>query len=65
MSVDNLVVELYDVNGKFIRQLALLKNHSAYQNKHFVFSVEDLATGTYYINFHNNSGRESRKFIKI
>ncbi|WP_242119662.1 YCF48-related protein [Aestuariivivens sediminicola] len=65
ISADNLVVELYDVNGKFIRQLALLKNHSANQTKHFVFSVEDLATGTYYINFHNNSGRESRKFIKI
>ncbi|MGM5469778.1 T9SS type A sorting domain-containing protein [Flavobacteriaceae bacterium LMO-SS05] len=61
---DNLLIELYDVNGKFIRQLSRTTMDSGIK-KAFTFNVEDLASGTYILNFHNNTGRESRKFIKI
>ncbi|MGK0254344.1 MAG: photosystem II stability/assembly factor-like uncharacterized protein [Mariniflexile sp.] len=60
---DNLLIELYDINAKFIKQLT--RAHiSAKTTKHFSFIVEDLPSGTYLINFHNNTGRESVKFIK-
>ena len=62
-SNDNILIELYSIDGKFIRQLTrdiinypILKNYN--------FNVSDLASGTYFINFHNNSGRSSLKFIK-
>ncbi|WP_308990543.1 YCF48-related protein [Mariniflexile litorale] len=62
-SVDNLLIELYDLNAKFIRQLARDKV-SAKATKKYAFPVEDLTSGIYLINFHNNTGRESIKFIK-
>ncbi|MFK7780747.1 YCF48-related protein [Psychroserpens sp.] len=62
-SDDNLLIELYDINGKFIKQLSrdivlqpILKTYK--------FNVTNLVSGTYFINFHNNSGRSSLKFIK-
>jgi len=62
-SDDNLLMELYDLNGKFIRQLAR-DNILSKTKKDYTFNLEDLPSGTYFINLHNNTGRESVKFIK-
>lgn len=62
-SDDNLLIELYDIKGKFIRQLAR-DNISSKIYKSYSFDVGDLAAGLYILNFHNNTGRESLKFIK-
>ena len=62
-SSDNLLIELYNINAKFIRQLAR-DNILGKTKKEYKFSIEDLSSGTYLINFHNNTGRESLKFIK-
>ncbi len=62
-SDDNLLIELYDIRGKYIRQLAR-DNISSKIDKSYSFNVGDLATGVYILNFHNNTGRESLKFIK-
>lgn len=62
-SSDNLLIELYDLNAKYIRQLAR-DNIPSKTTKKYKFSIEDLPSGTYIINFHNNTGRESIKFIK-
>lgn len=62
-SNDNLLIELYDLNGKFIRQLARDQIQTKTE-KNYKFPVEDLPSGLYIINFHNNTGRESLKFVK-
>jgi photosystem II stability/assembly factor-like uncharacterized protein len=60
---DNLLINLYDINGKHIKQLAkdtiTSKTTTAYS-----FPVKNLASGVYILDFHNDTGRESRKFIK-
>lgn len=62
-SDDNILIELYDINGKFIKRLSrdiilqpILKTYN--------FNVSELSSGAYFIDFHNNSGRSSLKFIK-
>lgn len=62
-SSDNIMIELYDYNGKYIRQLALEEIQTKI-NKTYRFNVEELSAGIYFINFHNNTGRQSLKFIK-
>ncbi|MDO5971580.1 YCF48-related protein [Flavivirga aquimarina] len=62
-SNDNLLIELYDLNAKFIRQLARDKIDNK-TTKKYKFNIENLSSGTYLINLHNNTGRESIKFIK-
>ena len=62
-SDDNLLIELYDITGKYLRQLAR-ENIASEIDKSYSFDVEDLAAGMYILNFHNNTGRESLKFIK-
>ena len=62
---DNMVIELYDIQGKLIRQLI----RDRYPNvnggtRNYEFSVSDLSPGMYILNFHNNTGRQSSKFIK-
>ncbi|WP_431137581.1 YCF48-related protein [Psychroserpens mesophilus] len=62
-SNDNILIELYDINGKFIKQLSrdiVLQTTL----KKYNFNVSHLTSGTYFIGFHNNSGRSSLKFIK-
>lgn len=60
---DNLLIELYDINGKFIKQLSreiiLQQTLNNYR-----FDLSELTSGTYIIDFHNNSGRTSLKFTK-
>ncbi|GAA3570186.1 YCF48-related protein [Snuella lapsa] len=63
-SIDNLVIELYSSSGKYIKSLSIEHNIQPKTPHYYAFPVEDLPSGTYLINFHNNTGRESRKFIK-
>ncbi|WP_299050133.1 T9SS type A sorting domain-containing protein [uncultured Polaribacter sp.] len=62
---DNMVIELYDINGKLLRQLAKDKISDASGiQKEYSFEVSDLSAGVYLVNFHNNTGRQTLKFIK-
>ncbi|WP_422105670.1 YCF48-related protein [Winogradskyella sp.] len=60
---DNLLIELYDANGKYIKQLSrdIILEKTA---KSYRYNLSELASGAYYLDFHNNSGRFSLKFIK-
>lgn len=62
---DNMVIELYDVKGKFIKKLMKdqIVNLSSIK-KEYSFDVTHLSSGIYILNFHNNTGRQSLKFIK-
>lgn len=59
---DNIIIELYDINGKFIKKLKRdiisIANPKTYA---FEFPY---ASGTYILSFHNNTGRQTLKFIK-
>ncbi|MEQ6125218.1 T9SS type A sorting domain-containing protein [Pseudotenacibaculum sp. MALMAid0570] len=62
---DNMVIELYDIQGKLIRQLARDRiSDVSGGTKNYEFNVSDLSAGMYILNFHNNTGRQSTKFIK-
>ena len=62
---DNMVVELYDINGKLLRQLVRDKIVDASGIlKDYSFDVNELSSGVYILNFHNNTGRQSLKLIK-
>ena len=60
---DNILIELYDAQGKFIKQLSRDIIHYG-QLKTYNFEVSNLSSGIYIIDFHNNSGRSALKFIK-
>jgi photosystem II stability/assembly factor-like uncharacterized protein len=61
---DNLLISLYSADGKFIKQLTrdLIRNTTT---KLYTFSVEDLSSGIYILDFHNNAGRTPKKFVKL
>ena len=62
---DHMVIELYDIKGKLIRQLARDQQKNINGGvKNYEFNVADLAPGIYILDFHNNTGRQSSKFIK-
>lgn len=61
---DNLLIELYDTNGKYLKRLTREHITTSNDNKNYSFNVKDLASGIYYLDFHNNSGRQTVKFIK-
>jgi len=61
---DNLLIELYDSAGRYIKNLTRDIIKTPGSEKKYNFSVENLESGIYIIDFHNNTGRESRKFIK-
>lgn len=61
---DNLLIELYDGNGRFIKQLSRDIIKTTGMQKQYNFLVTDLASGAYYLDFHNNSGRQTVNFIK-
>lgn len=62
-SQDHILIELYDVNGKFIKQL--FRENVESEIKEFQYNLKELSSGIYILNFHNNTGRQSIKFIKI
>lgn len=59
---DNILIELYDINGKQItklkRDVILTSGPKTYK---FDFPY---ASGTYFVNFHNNTGRQVIQIIK-
>ncbi|WP_309640548.1 YCF48-related protein [Flavobacterium sp.] len=59
---DHIVLELYDATGRFIKSLKndVIKNPST-KNYSFDFPYP---SGTYLLNLHNDTGRQSVKFIK-
>lgn len=62
---DNMVIELYNIQGKLIRQLVRDRIPEVDgTTKSYQFPVDDLSSGMYILNFHNNTGRQSTKFIK-
>ncbi|NCO63335.1 MAG: T9SS type A sorting domain-containing protein [Flavobacteriales bacterium] len=61
---DNILIELYNMNGQFIKQLSREFILTSNTEKEYSFYVGNLASGTYFVNFHNNYMRESIKFIK-
>ena len=63
-SVDNILIELYDSKGSFIKQLSRDIINQKGVNQKYAFNIEDLSSGTYFLNIHNNYNRESLKFIK-
>jgi photosystem II stability/assembly factor-like uncharacterized protein len=62
---DHMLIELYDNTGKFVKQLSREDIYGENQTKNYNFSVKDLSSGLYFLNFHNNTGRQSIKFVKI
>jgi len=59
---DHVVLELYDVSGKRIKELQRDVIGSA-SKKTYTFDFP-YASGTYYVNIHTNTGRQSVKFVK-
>ena len=62
---DNLLIELYDTKGVFIKQLSreIINTDSEFE-KVYSFDLSFLSSGTYFLNLHNNFHRQSIKFIK-
>ncbi|MCX7551996.1 YCF48-related protein [Xanthomarina sp. F2636L] len=63
-SSDNMLIELYDSKGSYIRQLSRESIKTNDVKKNYSFPVDDLQAGIYLINFHNNFQRQSLKFVK-
>jgi hypothetical protein len=63
MDDDNVLIELYDINGKFIKQL-IKDSTKIKRSKNYKFNIHYLKSGTYLLNVHSNTGRQSIKFIK-
>ena len=60
--IDNLVITLYDINGKLIERLTRDKINGAGKKKYnFDFNYP---SGSYILDFHSNNGRRSRTVIK-
>lgn len=60
--IDNILIELYDMNGKLLEQLTRDKIPSA-RKKTYRFDF-NYPAGTYIVDFHTNNGRRSRTIIK-
>ncbi len=62
-SDDHILIELYDIHGKFIKQLVRDRTNTK-TTRRYSCAVKHLSPGTYLVNLHNNTGRASFKFIK-
>lgn len=62
-SADNIVIELYDLQGKFLQQLSR-EIISFKRTKNYEFKVSQLSSGSYFLNIHTNTGRKSYQFLK-
>lgn len=62
-SSDNIVIEIYDIQGRFIEQLARDLIYFK-QTKKYQFKVDNLSAGSYFLNVHTNTGRKTLKFLK-
>jgi len=60
--IDNLVITLYDINGKRIEQLAREQIGDSGKKKYsFDFFYP---SGTYILDFHSNNGRRAKTIVK-
>lgn len=59
---DHILIELYDNNGKLVKKLAK-DDINSIGIKKYTFDFP-YPSGTYFIDFHNNTGRQSSKIIK-
>ncbi len=59
---DHVVIEIYEVSGKFIKSLKIDTIDKA-STKNYSFDFP-YPSGTYLLNLHNDTGRQSLKFIK-
>lgn len=60
---DNVVIEIYDIEGRFVKLL----NREIIESKRikkYQYNVEYLSSGSYFLNVHSNTGRKTLKFIK-
>ena len=62
-SSNHLLIELFDIKGQKIKQLSRDVIPSA-TTKNYSFDVSELSSGTYLIDFHSDTGRSSKKFVK-
>ncbi len=61
-TVDNLLIEVYDINGKLLERLARdVINNAGQKQYSFDFNYP---AGTYLLNFQTNNGRRSHTVIK-
>ena len=61
-SNDHIVLEIYDATGKFIKSLKVDTIEKA-GTKNYTFDFP-YASGAYLLNLHNDTGRQSVKFVK-
>ncbi|MFT5078918.1 MAG: hypothetical protein ACI917_001438, partial [Patiriisocius sp.] len=61
--IDNVLIELYDAQGKFIKRLIRDRVNEA-QQKEYSFDFP-YATGTYILDIHTNYGKRQKTLIKI
>ncbi|WP_115463269.1 YCF48-related protein [Winogradskyella aurantiaca] len=64
LSNDHLRIQLYDVNGKYLKDL-LIDKISEPSTRFYEIDVSELSSGSYFLDLHTNLGRKSLKFIKI
>lgn len=62
LAEDHLLIDLYDNNGKLVKKL-IKDDISSIGIKKYTFDFP-YPSGTYFIDFHNNTGRQSSKIIK-
>ena len=62
LAEDHILIELYDNTGKLVKKL-IKDNINSVGIKKYTFDFP-YPSGTYFIDFHNNTGRQSSKIIK-
>ncbi|MDT0559640.1 YCF48-related protein [Ichthyenterobacterium sp. W332] len=61
---DNIILELYDAQGKFVKRLKRETAVSRNSRVNYTFNISELSSGIYFLNLHNNLGQTALKFIK-
>ncbi len=62
LAEDHLLIDLYDSNGKLVKRL-MKDDINLVGTKNYAFDFP-YPVGTYFIDFHTNTGRQSSKIIK-
>ena len=62
LAEDHILIDLYDNTGKLVKKL-IKDDINSVGLKKYTFDFP-FPSGTYFIDFHNNTGRQSAKIIK-